>query len=170
MTSARTSSTSIDRQRGLAALEFAFVLPVLLVAFFGLVTFGLALYAQLAVSRAAEDAARSLSQLTMATQFSNIPAATVALVRDQAIDSLAQSTIAAKSSNGSYSERRAWMISNVQGNILVDGLGCDGSAGPSGSVVRVRILFPYGLSLQGGLSSLASWVPTTLTGCATVQL
>ena len=170
MTPARTVAASAKKQQGLAALEFAFVLPVLLLAFYGLVIFGLALYTQLAVSRAAEDAARSLSQLTSARQFADIPLATVELVKDQAIDSLAQSTIAATASNDSYSARYAWMQSNVRGTLSVDGMGCDGSAGPTASVVRVRIQFPYGLSLQSGLASIASWVPTTLTGCATVQL
>ena len=55
----RSARRSRQRQRGVAALEFAIVLPVFFVIFYGLVTFALVLLAQHALTAAANEGARS---------------------------------------------------------------------------------------------------------------
>lgn len=163
------------RQQGAAALEFALVLPIFMLIVFGLVTFGSAFYAQLAVSRAAEDAARSIGSLTTAKVYSPAVAAAIeAQVRAEVINSLATSAIAPGSSNGSYAARKAWLTTHVS-PILVDNGSCSG-AGSSTDAVRVRFNFPFSstrilppISLPG-VGSFSSWMPSTLTGCAIAKL
>jgi len=53
-------------QRGAAAIEFAFVLPLLLVIFSGMVEFGRAMWHYDALAKGARDAARYLSTLPAA--------------------------------------------------------------------------------------------------------
>jgi Flp pilus assembly protein TadG len=62
------------RERGAAAVEFALVLPLLVVLLMGIIDFGLYFYNDLAVSHAARDAARYLS-------VNNIPGANLAVSR-----------------------------------------------------------------------------------------
>jgi Flp pilus assembly protein TadG len=50
------------RTRGVAAVEFAFILPMLLVMLFGTTEFGRAMYTYNTLDKAARDAARHLSQ------------------------------------------------------------------------------------------------------------
>jgi Flp pilus assembly protein TadG len=47
------------RQRGATALEFAFVLPILFLLFYGALTFGLILLMRMSLQHAAEDGARA---------------------------------------------------------------------------------------------------------------
>ena len=54
-------SVRSGRERGAAAVEFALVLPLLVVLLMGIIDFGLYFYNDLAVSHAARDAARYLS-------------------------------------------------------------------------------------------------------------
>ena len=62
------------RERGAAAVEFALVLPLLVVLLMGIIDFGLYFYDDLAVSHAARDAARYLS-------VNNIPGANGAVAK-----------------------------------------------------------------------------------------
>lgn len=55
------SCAAAHRQRGVAAIEFAFVFLVLFLLLYGIATFGAVLYAQQAITRAAEDGARVVS-------------------------------------------------------------------------------------------------------------
>jgi Flp pilus assembly protein TadG len=62
------------RERGAAAVEFALVLPLLVILLMGIIDFGLYFYNDLAVAHAARDAARYLS-------VNNIPGANAAVSR-----------------------------------------------------------------------------------------
>jgi Flp pilus assembly protein TadG len=62
------------RERGAAAVEFALVLPLLIILLMGIIDFGLYFYNDLAVSHAARDAARYLS-------VNNVPGANLAVSR-----------------------------------------------------------------------------------------
>lgn len=163
------------RQQGAAALEFALVLPIFILIAFGLVTFGSAFYAQLAVSRAAEDAARSIGYLTTVDTYSLVSDSVKAAIKTEVINSLATSTIMPGSSNGSYAARKAWLETNLLSQIIVDNGSCAG-AGNASNVVRVRFNFPFSstrilppISLPG-VGSFSSWMPSTLTGCAVAKL
>lgn len=163
------------RHGGAAAIEFALVLPIMVLLLYGLVTFGAALYSQMVVSRAAEDAVRAVPFLTTATSYADVTEAAKTSIRNEAVESLANSAIAASGSNANYAERRVWMQNNVLPYITVDNGNCGGGVA-STSALRVRIQFPFGATRM--LSSINlppfgdfnAWMPATLTGCATVQL
>jgi Flp pilus assembly protein TadG len=53
--------TRAGRERGAAAVEFALVLPLLIILLLGIIDFGLYYYNDLALTHAARDAARYLS-------------------------------------------------------------------------------------------------------------
>lgn len=164
-----------QRLRGAAALEFALVLPVLVLILYGLVTFGSVLYTQLVVSRAAEDGARSVAQLTGETTYAAVTETVKTAIKDQVINSLANSSIVPTASSASFSSRQQWLDGNVRARITVDNGSCADTSTLS-SVVRVRFDFPYSsarilpaISLPG-LGSFDSWMPATLNGCAVVRL
>lgn len=171
---------------GAAAIEFAFVLPIFILIFYGFATFGSAFYTQLAVSRAAEDAARSVGYITTARAVADIPngAATVPgtrayienAVKDEVINSLTASSVAPSSVNGSSATRKAWLISNVKSQTTVTFAPSCGSVGLGKDAVSVKVSFPYeqtrilpAISIPG-IGSSAVWMPKTLTGCAVVAL
>lgn len=56
------------RQRGVAAIEFAFVLISLLLFLYGIATVGLAIYTQHVLTRSAEDGARVISLFVNPTE------------------------------------------------------------------------------------------------------
>jgi len=56
-----SASSRKDRQRGAAAVEFALVLPILIVILLGIIDFGLYFYNDLQLTHAARDAARYLT-------------------------------------------------------------------------------------------------------------
>jgi Flp pilus assembly protein TadG len=74
----RRSAHSDARDRGAAAVEFALLLPVLLLIVFGIIDFGRALNAQITLTQAAREGARldALGQTTAAVQSRTIGAAT----------------------------------------------------------------------------------------------
>jgi Flp pilus assembly protein TadG len=163
------------REAGVAAIEFALVLPILVLVFFGLVTFGSALYTQMVVSRAAEDGVRAVSFLTSASSYANVPESVKTAVKTEVINSLANSTIAAGASNGSYAARQTWLQNNVLPQIVVDNGNCGGTATAT-NTLRVNVRFPYSSARilpsidLPPFGSFSSWMPTTLTGCAMLQL
>lgn len=141
------------RQRGVAALEFVAVLIVLLLMVYGIASFGSVLYAQQAVTRAAEDGARSVATLP------NGPAPNLAQVQSVVYDSLAQSLLVPTASNLSAATRRIWIAANVQVSVL--------SAVATG--VTVSVSYPYSanpLLPSIPLLDTSRWVPDTLTGRA----
>jgi len=162
-------------QQGAAALEFAFTLPVLVLIFYGLTTFGAAFYTQLAVSRAAEDAVRSAAYLTTAKTYATVSDSVKSSIKDEVINSLATSAIAPSSSNSSYTVRRTWMVNHVRAQIVVDNGSC-GAVGNASDVLRVKFSYPYSstrllppINLPG-VGNLGAWMPDTLVGCAIAKL
>ncbi len=152
------------------------MLPVLVLILYGLVTFGSVLYTQLVVSRAAEDGARSVAQLTGETTYAAVTRTVKTAIKDQVINSLANSSIVPTASSASFSIRWQWLDGNVRARITVDNGSCADTSTLSRSVVRVRFDFPYSsarilpaISLPG-LGSFDSWMPATLNGCAVVRL
>ena len=67
-----------DRERGATAVEFALLLPVLLLLLFGIVDFGRALNAQITLTQAAREGAR-LAALNQPNVVSRTQAAAVGL-------------------------------------------------------------------------------------------
>lgn len=140
------------RQRGAAAVEFALVLPALLLLLWGLITFATMFYTQLAVSRAASDGART------AAQMAGTPDLTV--IRAEVIESLAASAVVPRSSNHSIEARRVWINDNV---VITPTLTTCNSA----TCIVVRVQFPYNLTrvlppIELPLISPMSWLPDTL--------
>lgn len=172
------SSGSLRRklQRGNAALEFALVLPVMLLILYGLVTFGAAFYTQLAVSRAAEDGARAITFLPEPEDEDEGP--DYSLAANEVINSLAASRIVPISIGSSFADRHTWVNENVGTTISVEeGVACDGEA-ISTRRVSIRVNFPYNDTagtrmlpsiMLPGLSIFETWMPDTLSACATSQ-
>lgn len=161
------------RQRGAAAMEFAFVLPVLVMILYGLVTFGEVFYTQMTLSRVAADGARSLGFVRDLDTGASIPEPVQASVRTEVISSLALSILSGKL-GGSYADRVTWLEANVAPQVTVDNGACAGEADPNGNL-RVRVVYPYSnarilpvinLPMMG---ELGSWMPNTLVGCAIAQ-
>jgi len=167
--------TGPQTQRGAAAIEFALVLPILVVIFFGIVTFGSVLYTQMVVSRAAEDAARAAGLMTKATTYAAVPESVKTAVKNEVINSLANSLIAPSAQNSSYASRHAWMLNNVYSKITVDN-GICGTGAAAANTVRVRVQFPASSTRMlpninlPPFGDLGRWMPATLTGCAVIQL
>lgn len=166
--SARTS------QCGATAIEFALVMPIFILILYGLITFGSAFYTQMAVSRAAEDGARSITYLTTAKSYSSVTDAVKTLIRTEVINSLSGSAIAPAAYNATFASRQAWMESNLRTQIIVDNGACSGTSTATDSL-RIKFSFPYAatrilppIELPGLGDS--SWMPSTLTGCAIVKL
>jgi Flp pilus assembly protein TadG len=78
-----TGNHRVGDDRGAAALEFALVLPVLLIVVFGLIDFGRMLNAQLIVSDAAREGARAAAIVDAhegETRIDHITASTIGAV------------------------------------------------------------------------------------------
>jgi Flp pilus assembly protein TadG len=54
-----SSALKTRRQRGLAAIEFAFIFPIFFLIFYGIVTYGIIFVAQQSITMAAEEGARA---------------------------------------------------------------------------------------------------------------
>jgi Flp pilus assembly protein TadG len=152
--SSRTASTSRDKQRGVATIEFALVFTLLFLALYGIATFGAVIYTKQVISRAAEDGARATALLTSPLDTLQIKKAVV--------DSLTKSLVAPSSAS---SDVRAWIESNV--TIIP----CGSGAGTSACVITVT--YPY--SANRILPSMllldtSRWMPDQLTSSATVAL
>ena len=159
----------------MAAIEFAFVFPVIFLILYAFVTFGSALFTQLAVSRAVQDGARAVAFLPPnpgpnPTDY--------APITDEVIESLAGAAVAPLTSNDTIENRRAWLEINVRNRITVIEEPCNEEAG-AGTCVVVSLSFPYGdgdgtrifpsidLPLIGGTES---WMPDALSSRASIRL
>jgi Flp pilus assembly protein TadG len=71
------SSALLGRERGAAAVEFALVLPLLVILLLGIIDFGLYYYNDLQLTHAARDAARYLSVNNVAAANTAISGATL---------------------------------------------------------------------------------------------
>lgn len=58
-TDCQKSEMALKRQKGSAAVEFALVLPILVVMMFGIIEFGLALYDKAVITNASREGARA---------------------------------------------------------------------------------------------------------------
>jgi Flp pilus assembly protein TadG len=140
-------------QRGVAAIEFAFVLSGLLLLFYGIATFGAVFYAQQAVARAAEDGVRAVAALPNGT------APDETRIRAVVYDSLAQSLVVPLASSRTPALRRAWIVDHVQVSVAT-----------SGTDVTVTVAHRYSqnpvvpaLAMPG----VGRWLPDRLTSRAT---
>lgn len=103
-----------ELQRGIAAIEFALVLSTLLLVLYGLVSFGAVLYAQQAISRAAEDGARALAGVNDPTEAANI-----ALIKNIVYASLATSLVTPAAVGTTTAQRKTWLQNNPNVSVTV---------------------------------------------------
>ena len=150
-------------QQGVAAIEFAFVLMGLLLAFYGIATFGLVLYTQQALSRAAADGARAVQmfpQLRTATGTELANARTH--IETVVWDSLSGSIIVPLAHSDTPATRRAWLAQTMDVDV----------ATPS-TTLTVTVSYPYAagrlLPWVPGFDT-SQWMPATLTSRATAAL
>mgnify|MGYP001094480448 FL=1 len=103
-----------ELQRGIAAIEFALVLSTLLLVLYALVSFGAVLYAQQAISRAAEDGARALAGVNDPTETANI-----ALIKNIVYASLATSLVTPADVGTTTAQRKTWLQNNPNVSVTV---------------------------------------------------
>lgn len=151
------------RQRGVAAIEFAFVLTGLLLALYGIATFGIVLYTQQALSRAAADGARAVQ---MFPQLRTATAPEVASAKTQiesvVWDSLSSSVIVPLAHSETPATRRAWLAQTMDVEVAM----------PS-TTLTVTVSYPYAagrLLPWVPLFDTSQWLPGTLTSRATASL
>jgi Flp pilus assembly protein TadG len=157
----------IRPQRGVAAIEFAFVLMGLLLAFYGIATFGAVLHTQQALARAAADGARAVQmfpQLRTATGPALAEARTH--IETAVWDSLDGSVIVPLAHSGTPAERRAWLAQTMQVQVAMP------NAVPA-NTLTVTVSLPYtaGRLLPWvPVFDTSRWLPGTLTSRATAAL
>lgn len=161
----RSTAASHRIQRGVAAIEFAFVMMALLLVLFGLITFGAALYTQQALSRATEDGARAaLVQPGFLSGTSAELNAAKVNVANAVRETLARSLIVPGPGAGSEQARRDWVSTHVTVTV----------ATPTASSVTVSVSYPY----RGAgnpfpsipVLDASTWFPETLESHATAAL
>lgn len=103
-----------ELQQGIAAIEFALVLTTLLLILYGLISFGAVLYAQQAISRAAEDGARALAGVNDPTETANI-----ALIKNIVYASLATSLVTPANVGTTTAQRKSWLQANPNVSVTV---------------------------------------------------
>jgi Flp pilus assembly protein TadG len=151
------------RQRGVAAIEFAFVLLGLLLAFYGIATFGVVLYTQQALSRAAADGARAAQMFPQLRTATGPELATAKSHIESVVwDSLSGSVIVPLAHSNTPATRRAWLTQTASVNV----------ATPN-TTLTVTVSFPYtaGRLLPWvPLLDTSQWLPGTLTSRAIAAL
>ena len=151
------------QQRGVAAIEFAFVLMGLLLAFYGIATFGIVLYTQQALARAAADGARAVQMFPQLRTATGPELATAkAQIETVVWDSLSGSVIVPLAHSDTPDKRRAWLTQTMSVNV----------ATPD-TTLTVTVSFPYtaGRLLPWvPLFDTSQWLPGTLTSRATAAL
>lgn len=148
-------STPAVRQKGIAAIEFAFVFTVMLLATYGIATFGAVLYIQQVVSRAAEDGARAVTMLPSKLVV-NDPT-----IQGAVYDSLAAALVVPIESSGSLADRLVWIKANTKVNIDVGG---------SDRRATVSVVYDYSanrLLLSLPVLDVSLWIPNDVVGQAT---
>lgn len=150
-TATTTMARKASRQRGVAAVEFAFVLTALLALLHGIATFGSIFYVEQAIARAAEDGVRSVATLPAGT------APSAQQVSDVVYDTLAGSLVAPSSASATIGGRRAWVAANVQVTVAV-----------SGGQVTVTVTHRYGDNPLMPMAGVLPWVPDVMTRQATM--
>jgi Flp pilus assembly protein TadG len=151
------------RQHGIAAIEFAFVLLGLLLALYGIATFGAVLYTKQVVSRAAADGARAVQMFpTLRTANSTELANASNNIRSVVWDSLSGSLIVPLAHSSNAASRRAWIAQTVTVNVATPG-----------NALTVTVSYPYraGQLLPWvPLFDTTRWMPETLVSRATAAL
>lgn len=152
-------------QRGVAAIEFAFVMVGLLLLLFGLVTFGVVLYTQQTLSRAAEDGARAaLMQPAFLAGTPDEVNAAIDNVKNAVRDSLARSLVVPGPGGRTPQGRREWVATHVTVDIPP----------PAASTITITVRYPY--RTVGNpfpdvpLLSASTWIPDILESHATAAL
>lgn len=146
-------------QRGVAAIEFALVFGVLFSVLYALATFGAVLYTQQAVTRAAEEGARTAGQITS-------PVAGDGRVKDAVYAALANSLIVPISANADVTTRRSWIVSNVSVTPATNGTG-------SAASYVVTVSYPYSanrLLPSIPFLDISTWMPDQLRSRSTIAL
>ena len=154
---ARTRRQS--RERGVAAIEFALVFSVLFSVLYALATFGAVLYTQQAVTRAAEEGARTAGIITS-------PVAGDGRVKDAVYAALANSLVVPVSANTDVTSRRNWIVSNVTVDPITSG------AGASATYV-VTVSYPYSanrLLPSIPFLDISTWMPNQLRSRSTIAI
>ena len=151
------------RQHGVAAIEFAFVLLGLLLAFYGIATFGIVLYTQQALSRAAADGARAAQMFPQLRTATGPDLATAKTHIESVVwDSLSGSVIVPLAHSDTPAKRRAWLTQAMSVNV----------ATPN-TTLTVTVSLPYTASRLMPwvpLFDSSQWLPGTLTSRATAAL
>lgn len=152
-----------EKQRGVAATEFALIFVVLFSVLYALATFGAVLYTQQAVTRAAEEGARAVGLLTPA------PTAQDTRVKDAVYDALANSLVVPVASNADVTSRRNWILSQVTVDVT--------PSAPSapGAYIRYVVTVTYPYSANRLLPSMlvldtSRWMPDQLRSRASAAL
>jgi Flp pilus assembly protein TadG len=147
------------RERGVAAIEFALVFSVLFSVLYALATFGAVLYTQQAVTRAAEEGARTAGIITS-------PVAGDGRVKDTVYAALANSLVVPVSANTDVTSRRNWIVSNVTVDPITSG------AGASATYV-VTVSYPYSanrLLPSIPFLDISTWMPNQLRSRSTIAI
>ncbi|MET3463383.1 TadE/TadG family type IV pilus assembly protein [Variovorax atrisoli] len=147
------------RERGVAAIEFALVFSVLFSVLYALATFGAVLYTQQAVTRAAEEGARTAGIITS-------PVAGDGRVKDAVYAALTNSLVVPVSANTDVTSRRNWIVSNVTVDPITSG------AGASATYV-VTVIYPYSanrLLPSIPFLDISTWMPNQLRSRSTIAI
>jgi Flp pilus assembly protein TadG len=133
----RQLRASLPGRKGSTTVEFALVLPVLMVLLFGIVEFGLIFKDVLAINQAAREGARAAAVGSTTTTVSNRVTSSAA--------TLTTANLTITSSYRTYNNGvwSAWTSLANSGEV---------NAAPSGAQVRVAVSYPHNL-VTGGLFS-----------------
>lgn len=114
----RRPAGSTPRDRGAVAVEFAILLPVLILLLFGIVDFGRAINAQITITQAAREGARLASLGTVVAPLATVQTKTMAAATGLTI---------------------------VQANVTEPNGACAAGAGATGGFVTVKVAYTYTL-------------------------
>ena len=150
-------------QRGIAAIEFAFVLLGLLLALYGIATFGIVLYTKQAMARAAEDGARAVQMFPQLRTATGADLTTARSNIETVVwDSLTGSIIVPLAHSDTPAKRRAWLTQHMAIDVAMPG-----------TTLTVTVTLPSTASQLMPwvpLFDSSQWMPATLTTHATAAL